>query len=195
MRVLLCAIFFLPVAALAANTVNNDPNEPNNLLRAKWNGIETILQNKEIDKKEKEKQIEKIARPLFNFELMAKLALGKKNWSRFNAEQQKKFTALFIKKLSVSYSEKVMLYKDQRVVFKPAVKKKKSIYLPMELKSRNKTIVIVYKFHKNDKHWKIYDVEIEGVSILLTYRSQFNDILRRGTVEQLLSQLEKPKDD
>ena len=46
-----------------------------------------------------------------------------------------------------------------------------------------------------DQGWKIYDVEIEGVSVLLTYRSQFNDILKNGTIEDLLSRLEKTPDD
>ena len=51
---------------------------------------------------------------------------------------------------------------------------------------------ILYKLHKSNDRWKIYDVEIQGVSILLTYRSQFDDILSRGTVEQLLSKLRNP---
>jgi phospholipid transport system substrate-binding protein len=70
----------------------------------------------------------------------------------------------------------------------------------MVLISQDKEIAILYKLHKLDVQgkgrvnmpWRIYDVEIEGVSILLTYRSQFDDILRRGTVEDLLSHLEKP---
>jgi phospholipid transport system substrate-binding protein len=51
---------------------------------------------------------------------------------------------------------------------------------------------VLYKLRKVRKRWKIYDVEIQGVSILLTYRSQFDDILRNGSVEELLARLEKP---
>jgi phospholipid transport system substrate-binding protein len=54
---------------------------------------------------------------------------------------------------------------------------------------------MLYKLRKVAKRWKIYDVEIQGVSILLTYRSQFDEILSRGTVEDLLSRLEKPQND
>jgi phospholipid transport system substrate-binding protein len=50
---------------------------------------------------------------------------------------------------------------------------------------------MLYKLRNVEKRWKIYDVEIQGVSILLTYRAQFNDILSKGTVNDLLSQLEK----
>ena len=77
--------------------------------------------------------------------------------------------------------------------------KKDIIHIPMMLLSEGKEITILHKLHKVDAsskdnahgRWKVYDVEIEGVSILLTYRSQFDDILRHGTVEDLLSQLEK----
>jgi phospholipid transport system substrate-binding protein len=191
-RRLLYVILFLLAAGQYVSAGNKDPNDPNVLLRTKWDTISSILQNKDVDSKEKEKQINKVARPIFDFPLMAKLSLGKKNWSKFNLQQRKRFTELFVEKLSTSYCEKIMLYTDERVLFKPAVQKKKTIYIPIELKSKDKTIAIVYKLRKLDKHWKIYDVEIEGVSILLTYRSQFDDILRRGTVEELLSLLEKP---
>jgi phospholipid transport system substrate-binding protein len=53
----------------------------------------------------------------------------------------------------------------------------------------------LYKLRKVQKAWKIYDVEIQGVSVLLTYRSQFDEILSHGTVKELLSRLEKPTDD
>jgi phospholipid transport system substrate-binding protein len=61
----------------------------------------------------------------------------------------------------------------------------------MMLVSNGESTAILYKLYKTGERWKIYDVEIEGVSILLTYRSQFDDVLRRGSVEDLLSQLEK----
>ena len=65
----------------------------------------------------------------------------------------------------------------------------------MELISKDKKVTIIHKMRKVGKKWKIYDVDIQGVSILLTYRSQFDDILRKGTVEDLLSQLEKTPTD
>jgi phospholipid transport system substrate-binding protein len=62
----------------------------------------------------------------------------------------------------------------------------------MELKTKDNNVTILHKLHKaENKRWKVYDVEIQGISILKTYRSQFDDILSRGTVEDLLSRLEK----
>jgi phospholipid transport system substrate-binding protein len=63
------------------------------------------------------------------------------------------------------------------------------IHISMEILSDDSKLVILYKLREADGRWRIYDVEIEGVSILLTYRSQFDEILRRGGVKSLFDQL------
>lgn len=171
----------------------NNPTDPNELLWTKWDTVISILRNKDVDQKEKEKRINKVVNPIFDFPLMAKLALGKKHWPELAPPQQEKFTRLFTERLRTSYREKVSLYTDEKVQFKPAIKKDKTIcYIPMELISKDKKVTILHKLRKaDDKRWKVYDVEIQGVSILLTYRSQFDDILQKGTVEDLLARLEE----
>jgi len=172
----------------------NDPNypsDPNKLLRLKWDAVINVLQNKEIDQDAREKKINKIVNTIFDFPLMAKLALGRKHWPKLTLPQREKFTRLFIELLRTSYREKISLYTDENVKLKPAIKKKTTVFIPMELKSKDKKVTILHKLRKVDKRWKVYDVEIQGISILLTYRSQFDDILSRGTVEDLLSRLEK----
>ena len=177
-----------------------DPNDPNELLEAKWNAVVTVIQNKELEQKLKGKIIDKIISPIFDTELMAKLALGRTHWPKLTAPQHKRFTELFAERLKSFYMEKTTLYKNEKVLFKPAMQKKNATYIPMVLISNDKETEILYKLYKMDEtdgskmneYWKIYDVEIEGISILMTYRSQFDDILRRGSVEDLLSRLEKP---
>ncbi|MHC4087735.1 MAG: Tgt2/MlaC family protein [Planctomycetota bacterium] len=173
-----------------------DPNELRDLLQSRWDAVIIILQKKDIDEKVKKEQIYKIVSPLFDFPLMAKLTLGRKNWPKLTPPQREKFNRLFTNRLKSSYLENIKLYKNETASFKPISQKKKNvIHVPMQLKSKEKETAILYKLRKADKFWKIYDVEIQGVSILLTYRSQFDDILRRGTVKDLLSQLEKPSKD
>jgi phospholipid transport system substrate-binding protein len=172
---------------------NEPPKDPNELLRTKWDAVISVLRNKAIDPNEKAKRIDKIVTPIFDFPLMAKLALGRTHWPKLTPPQQKKFTRLFVERVKTSYREKVSLYTDEKVQFKPAVVKDKTIcYIPMDLLSKDKKVNIVHKLRKVDKQWKVYDVEIQGVSILLTYRSQFDDILQKGTVEDLLARLEEP---
>ena len=184
-----------------ADPDSNDPNDPNNpkdpseLLRKKWQDVVSILHNKDIEKQVKEKKISKIVTPIFEFPLMAKLSLGRKHWPKLDAEQREKFTQLFSERLKRSYWNKIALYKDEKLLFKPTEKKKSTYYIPTELIYKDKKVAILYKLRKVEKSWKIYDVEIQGVSVLLTYRSQFDEILSHGTVKELLSRLEKPPDD
>ena len=209
MKSLWCVLLVFLVASQGANADDKDPNDPNGLLlakwdavikdpndptellRAKWDAVVKILQTKDIDQKVKEKVIDKIVSPIFDFPLMGKLALGRTHWPKLTTPQREKFTRLFIERLKASYREKITLYKDEKVLFKPAVQKKSTIHIPMVLISTDKKVTILYKLHKVDKRWKIYDMEIQGVSIILTYRSQFDDALSRGTVKDLISQLEK----
>ncbi len=173
--------------------VVKDPNELPDLLQSRWEAVIITLKKTDIDDKVKEKHIYKIVSPLFDFPLMAKLTLGRKNWPKLSPPQREKFTRLFTSRLRSSYLDKVKLYTDENGLYKPIQQKKETIiYVPMQLLTKDEDIAILYKLHKEDKFWKIYDVEIQGISILRTYRSQFDDILRRGTVEDLLSQLEKP---
>jgi phospholipid transport system substrate-binding protein len=192
LRSLWCVLLVILVACQGVNADNKDPNNPEELLRNKWDAIISSLQKKDIYQKAKEKQISKIVSSIFDFPLMAKLTLGRKHWPKLTPPQRDKFTQLFTERLKKSYREKIALYKDEKVLFKPKEQKKKTIYIPSELTYKDKKVAILYKLRKVDKRWKIYDVEIQGVSILLTYRSQFDEILRRGTVKDLLSRLEKP---
>ena len=192
------ALLVLLIAVQVVNAeVNesNDPNypsDPNVLLKTKWDAVVSVLQNKNLDQQAKENNIEKIITPVFDFPLMAKLTLGRKHWPKLTPTQREKFTSLFVEKLKDSYREKISLYMDEKINFKPPLRHKKTIRIPVELISQEKTVAMLYKFRKVDEQWKIYDVEIEGVSILLTYRSQFDDILRTGSVEDLLARLAEP---
>jgi len=179
---------------IAENGAPNYPDDPNELLRVKWDAVIAVLQKKDVNDQTKADRVSEILSPAFDFPVMAKLALGKKNWLKLNNAQRDRFIELFVERLRTSYQEKVSTYTDERILFKAAVKKKVGIiYIPMKLICADETIEMLYKFRKTEgKRWKIYDVEIQGVSILLTYRSQFDDILRRSSVEELLSQLEKP---
>ncbi len=172
-----------------------DSNDPNELLMNTWNAAVNVLRAKDIDLTLKGKLIDKIVSPLFDFPLMAKLTLGREHWPKLNPPQVEKFTRLFTEKLKSSYREKIMLYEDEKAMLMPAEKTGKTIQIPMRMLSQEKTIDILYKLRKADKRWSIYDVEIQGVSILLTYRSQFNDILQSGTVDELLRRLELPEAD
>lgn len=204
------SILFFLVIGQSAGADNKDPNyidellrtrpgfvvkdseDPNVLLKRTWDAVINVIKAEDIDQKTKEKVVDKIIGPIFDFSLMSKLSLGRKNWSRLTGPQRERFMDLFVERLRSSYRDKMLLYTGQKALFKPGVYKRKSLRIPMDLISEDNNASMLYKLRNKDKRWKIYDVEIEGISIVSTYRSQFNDVLGRGTVEDLLSLLEKP---
>lgn len=154
----------------------------------------TVLQEKDLDQQAKNNRIVDIVTPMFDFELMAKLSLGRKYWPGLSREEKQKFTELFVKRLKSSYLKNLTLYTDEKVIYEPAVQVKNKIHIPTHLISKDKKISMLYKFFKDAEDWKIYDLEIQGVSIIQSYRSQFSQILDNGTVDDLLLKLQTPAD-
>ena len=169
-------------------------SEVEELLKNNLDAVFTVLQKKDLEQQAKNKEIVEIVTPMFDFELMARLSLGKKHWPGLSQDKKERFTELFIKRLKASYLKNFTLYTDEKIFYEPSVQVKKKIHAPTYLVSKDKKISILYKFYKARNDWKIYDLEIQGVSIIRSYRSQFSRILASGTVDDLLLKLENPAD-
>jgi len=172
----------------------DDKSEVEELLKKNLDAVFSVLQKKDLAQQEKNQEIVDIVTPMFDFELMAQLSLGKKHWPGLSQEEKKRFTDLFIQRLKASYLKNFTLYTDEKLFYEPAVQVKKKIHTPTYLISKDKKISILYKFYKAENNWKIYDLEIQDVSIIRSYRSQFSGILENGTVDDLLLKLEAPAD-
>ena len=172
----------------------DDKSEVEELLKKNLDAVFSVLQKKDLAQQEKNQEIVDIVTPMFDFELMAQLSLGKKHWPGLSLEEKKRFTDLFIQRLKASYLKNFTLYTDEKLFYEPAVQVKKKIHTPTYLISKDKKISILYKFYKAENNWKIYDLEIQDVSIIRSYRSQFSGILENGTVDDLLLKLEAPAD-
>ena len=121
---------------------------------------------------------------------MAKLTLGRKYWPRLTKEERKEFTDLFIRQLQASYFDKVELFSDDKVEFGEPVAQKKKFYLLTKILAKDEPIKLAYKLYKSKTGWKVYDVEIQDVSIVKSYGLQYSQVLREGTVEDLLTKME-----
>jgi len=176
------------------SAVADDKSEVEKLLKNNLDAVFAVLQKKDLDQQEKNKEIVDIVTPMFDFELMARLSLGKKHWPGLSQDKKERFTELFIKRLKASYLNNFNLYTDEKIFYEPSVQAEKKIHTPTYLVSKDKKISILYKFYKAEKNWKIYDLEIQGVSIIRSYRSQFSSVLESGTIDDLLLKLENPAD-
>lgn len=128
----------------------------------------------------------------FDYKLMAKLSLSK-NYKKLNDAQLSEFTKAYETRLKLSFIEKLELYSDQdmRVVGMESVNDKRET-LKTQIISQDKNYDIDFKFYPADGgEWKIYDVDILGVSIVQTYRSQFGDVVENISFDELLNRLNK----
>ncbi len=85
--------------------------------------------------------------------------------------------------------EKLDLYSDEKVEFEPPKKVKKNIHFLTYLVSKDSRYSMLYKVYQSKKGWKVYDLEIQGVSVIHTFRTQFDGVLREGTIADLLEKL------
>lgn len=171
----------------------DDKSAAKELLIAKIEEALSVLQRKDLVQQEKNKQVVKIVEPIFDYNLMAKLTLGRKYWPDLSEKNRERFVDLFVARLKTSYIDKLSLYTDEKVVYDAPVQEGVKIQIPTSVISKNNRIAMLYKLYKSSNSWKIYDIEIEGVSLISTYRSQFYDILSKGTIDDLLLKLEKPE--
>jgi len=167
----------------------DDKSEVKDLLKGKIDAVVLLLQNKDLDKQKRDDQIIAIVTPIFDYKTMAKLSLGKKYWPGLSEEKRAAFSDLFIKRLQESYLEKLDLYTDEKAIYEEAQQVDNKIHMPTFLVSKDNRISMLYKFYQAQGGWQIYDVEIEGVSIIQTYRSQFDGVLKTGTIDDLLEKL------
>lgn len=147
------------------------------------------VKNKDLDKETRNKKIIDTVSPFFDFDFMAKICLGKKYWMQLDPAGRKKFTDLFVERLQESFLEKLDLYTDEKVIVEDAKRVKNRIHVLTYLVSKGDKMDMKFKFWKTREGWKVYDLEILGASMVVTYRSQFSGFLKENSLDDLLKKL------
>jgi phospholipid transport system substrate-binding protein len=190
-RVSCFLLFFLLLSQVVVADVETEAEKT---LKLSIGKVFTVLLDKEMTMDQKKSKVIDITNTTFNYPLMAKLSLGKANWSEFNAKQKVEFTSLFTELFQRFYVDKLDLFSNEEIVFQPAkAVQEKKVQIPTILLSKGKKYSILYKMSNTKNGWKIYDVIIEGVSLIHTYRSQYNHILEKSGVEDLLTKMREQK--
>jgi phospholipid transport system substrate-binding protein len=145
----------------------------------------------ESAKKAKKERIRAISEKMFDFTELSKRTLAQ-NWSKFSPEQQKEFVELYTSLLEDTYANKIMAYSDEKIVFsKEVALTEKTVEVQSRVLRNNGDIPLYYRVILKDGVWRVYDVVIEGVSLINNYRSQFREILSNKPPESLLDTLRK----
>ncbi|MCG8637981.1 MAG: ABC transporter substrate-binding protein [Desulfobacterales bacterium] len=142
----------------------------------------------------KREKIRQIARQRFDYRKMSQLSLGK-HWKKRSDTEKDEFTDLFGTLLEDTYMAKIENYTDEDVVFLKERVQKKKAQVNTKIITDSVEIPINYRlYRKSEDTWMIYDMVIEGVSMIGNYRSQFGQMLERGSFQSLVEKLREKKE-
>jgi len=185
-------LILLSLSLFSSPVFADDLSAVDHFMKEKLSFVMKVLENKSFTKEQRDEGVLEQINLAFDFNKMAKLSLGRKYWPGLSKAEKTRFTSLFIKRMKASYLEKLDLYTDEQITYNTPVRVKKKIHMLTELVSGDNRISMRYKLYKSKKSgWRVYDIELEGVSIITTYRSQFHEVLAKGTINDLLEKLER----
>ena len=185
----LVLIFLFPVAA------RPQQQDAQATVQAHVNNVLKVLRNPalkgEKGEKEKKAEITAEAEKLFDFVELSKRTLGL-DWNRFSLDQRKEFVSLYKALLQDTYIDRITASTNDKVEFTTTVPLGRNTFeVRSEVISGSGRIPIYYRAMNESGQWKVYDVVIEGVSLISNYRSQFREILINQSPQGLLDTLKK----
>jgi phospholipid transport system substrate-binding protein len=142
---------------------------------------------------ERQKALREITDPMFDWAEMARRALGRHWQTRTDAERQE-FVPLFRTLLERTYATRIERYNGEQITYTgESIEGDQASVRTKILDRTNRELPIDYRMVRGpDGRWLIYDVLIEGVSLVANYRSQFDQIIRTASYERLVEKLKSP---
>lgn len=173
---------------LAITNLSAAVESPTDSIRSSVDGILALLKDKELDKATRREKIGKVISNRFDFRAMSQRTLAT-NWKKASTEQKKEFIGLFSKLIENTYIGRVEAYTDEKVDYPGEKVKGKKAVVETLILTATADIPVNYKVYlKNDKWW-VYDVVIEGISLISNYRSSYQEIVKKDGFEGLIAKM------
>ncbi len=188
-RLLLLLLIFFAVPALAEEL------SPEDLVKKVTSDVlAAVKSDKELaagDKQKALKLAEEKVLPLIDFQEATRLAVGRA-WRQASPEQKKKLVEEFRSMLVRTYSNAIGAYQGQTMKVLPSHNKPGDTEATVRnqyIRPGAKPVAVEYQMHKTDQGWKIYDIAVEGISLVITYRSEFDQVVKQGGIDALIKRL------
>jgi len=148
-----------------------------------------ILQNPSYKGEERRQMVKRLVDPYFDYQEMAKRSLGPA-WGKLSAGQRQEFVQLFAQLLEASYSDKIEKYAQRvKIDYTGEILEGEYAEVRTVVVRANDRIPLNYRLLQEGGTWKVYDVVIEGVSLVSNYRSQFSRIIHESGYAELVKRL------
>ena len=192
-------VFFAGLAAmlvaLSVSAQNDKTMKPDELVKAVTEDvIAAVKSDKQLAAGDKEKMLklaEEKVLPHIDFQEAARLAVGRA-WAQASKEQQERIVTEFRRMLVRTYSNAISRYEGQTMKVLPARYKPEDTDVTVRnqyVRPGQTPLQVEYSMHKTDDGWKIYDIVVEGVSLVITYRSEFAAVVKQQGIEGLIKRL------
>jgi phospholipid transport system substrate-binding protein len=152
-----------------------------------------LLEDKELKKAdratERRERLQKIFNERFSYEEMSKRSLGAQ-WNNLNEAQRQQFVDLFRQLLGRTYTGTIEGYSGERFQYLSEVNEGDYAEVRTKLVSRKGEIPINYRLFSKAGQWQVYDIVVDGISMVSNYRAQFTKIIRASSYEDLVQKLQ-----
>lgn len=159
--------------------------------------LSTLKQNKPNLKKNHQiiyQAVERYLLPNVDVNGMSRSVLGRQAWTKASAADRQEFTQVFTQLIIRTYANPLAEYTDETVKFLPLrgpVDGQFTRVNSIIIRPNGQKIPLSYSLVSKNNNWKIYDLSVEGVSLLQSFRSQFGQILQNSSMQDLISQMRK----
>ena len=190
----------LAVAGVALAASPARAGAPLDQLRFQVDRVLQVLEDPELKKEGKAKErrvaVRKIANDIFDFGETAKRSLGR-HWQARTQAERDEFVQLFSDLLERSYLSKIELYGGEKIQYvSDSVEDGDQAKVQTKIVTRQGSeIPIEYRMHKKGEKWLVYDVIIEGVSLVSNYRTQFNKIIQTSSFQELVKKMKNKQEE
>ena len=193
-------VLALAVAGLVVAAPPARAGAPLDQLKLQVDRVLKVLDDSELKKPDKVKErrlaVRKIANDIFDFNETAKRSLGR-HWLARTPAEQTEFVQLFSDLLERSYLSKIELYGGEKIQYVSDTVESgdQAKVLTKIMTKQGSEIPIEYRMHKKTDRWLVYDVMIEGVSLVSNYRTQFNKIIQTSSYQELVKKMKSKQEE
>ena len=174
---------------LAAAHGTSADMSPTDSIRTSVDSILALLQNKELDQATRRDEMRKVINGRFDFRAMSQRTLAT-NWKKASSEQKQEFVQLFAQLIENTYIGRIEAYTDEKVDFPGEKVKGKKAVVETLILTASADIPINYKvYRKKNGEWWVYDVIIEGISLISNYRSSYQEIVSKEGFDGLIAKM------
>ncbi len=171
---------------------------PTDAMKATIDEVLRILREKELKQPEKANErrqlLEKVVGSRFDYQEMSRRALGAP-WNRLSDQEKQEFVGLFQTLLTNTYADKIETYSGEGVQYlNERMEKNEYAEVRTKVLSGKTEIPLDYRLINKSDDWRVYDVVVDGVSLVNNYRGQFTKILQASSYSDLVDQLRKKSD-